>query len=129
MCSSLNQFGEGLPEGQESREKCLQELKDKDPESEHMCVCVYMYIHIYIYIYIYIYTRIVYSHVTAVAMWQDLAMDGWEEGGSKESESDQLWKPGRLLEASVHPCYHLRPLLKAACPNRPGSLSRQCGRV
>ena len=49
MCSSLNQLGEGLPKGQGSREKCLQELKDKDPESEHMCVCVYMYIHIYTY--------------------------------------------------------------------------------
>lgn len=40
--------------------------------------------------------------ITAVAMWQDLAMDGWEEGGSEESESDQLWKLGRLLEVSVH---------------------------
>lgn len=56
--------------------------------------------------------------ITAVVMQQDLAMDGWEEGGSKESESDRLWKLGRLLEASVHPCCHLRPLLKTACPNR-----------
>lgn len=67
--------------------------------------------------------------ITAIATQEDLAMDGWEEGGSKESESDQLWKLGRLLEASVHLCCHLRPLLKTACPNRPGSSSRQCGRV
>lgn len=32
--------------------------------------------------------------ITAVATQEDLAMDGWEEGGSKESESDQLWKLG-----------------------------------